>query len=791
MKVGTVESGVLRRESERWRDLLEWDPDVASRECTVARVQSIAFSPMDRRLRNELITRSYYDLATEMATLVGTDATWTTFGHWASHTIGSFLTLPVPFLGRIIARSFGYGNREVFADIGAAQALFLETVGKAAKDDSINLDDPVDPDRTVRVQDAFVEFTACLRKVLVVPPGTEAAAGTPFWETVEIADKHPEGQPRNHLLILGFQAYAKAIVADDDDERSKYLLMGNSLLALHEQRILALAISMGFRSWLRNLTRPWLMAGTQRKWLNTDPGSWRISLEDRWIRFATRHFVRVDVPWGPVPVGKPVPSGERPITVRSEKIAENNKANRRARMVEQLDADEFLHELHEEFVVDGRPASNWNILSDRMAYILALFAQHQRSDQWWNNGDPSQGLKVAPQWNKFDAKLAEQVERMKIDPSSNIREPSNSPMTDAELEKLRFEPSYPLLQRSATQILMRRAVDQETRDEMERVATDVRARMVELRAPGGLLDPDTVQGARRLFERNETLVFVGLFLRSLPDAYAAARGVQVISEVSDLASDPMRRASETAQFIADLLIRSGQVDNEPYAMRSIVGVRFMHSVAAKHLQEEGWEEPILGVPVNQEDVLATALSFSVPVFEMLDVIGVPVDDEDRDAYVRFWLGIGHMLGAPLTDVTTYEEGLALALHIRSRQRARNLSGVRLTEGLMDGVGAGFARGTSWMAKGLMRVIGDPAIVDILMVDQGPGRSRSKIMAGMLRFGFGNRVTRSFTRWAINNAGRKSLEPYFALGSGRPFRRPLQQGEGTAKPVTVIDRDYWP
>ena len=244
-----------------WKAILEWDPDIASRECTVARVQAIAFTPMDTRLRNELITRAYYDLATEMATHVGADATWTTFGQWASHTVGSFLTLPIPVLGRIIARSFGYGNREVFADIGSAQALFLETVGRAANEAD-------GEDRVERVNDAHRSFRAQLRKVLIVPPGTEAGATASFWETVGLTDKHPEGQPRNHLLLLGFQAYANAIVEDDPEVRSKLILVGNCMLALHEQRVLSLAISMGFRSWLRNLTRMQILTRTQRRWLN-------------------------------------------------------------------------------------------------------------------------------------------------------------------------------------------------------------------------------------------------------------------------------------------------------------------------------------------------------------------------------------------------------------------------------------------------------------------------------------------------------------------------------------------
>lgn len=109
---------------------LAWDPDLLRRDVGPGRILDIAFTPMPTLLRNELITRTYGDLAQEMAGLLGTrDAPWTTFGQWVSHTIGGYLTLPVPILGNLIAKAFADGNRDVFADIGRGHAVFIDTVG--------------------------------------------------------------------------------------------------------------------------------------------------------------------------------------------------------------------------------------------------------------------------------------------------------------------------------------------------------------------------------------------------------------------------------------------------------------------------------------------------------------------------------------------------------------------------------------------------------------------------------------------------------------------------------------
>ena len=69
-----------------------WQPLLSSRAVDLPRMMSVAFTPMAPALRNELITEAYGDLATAMADCLGTtDATWCTFGQWASHAIGNYL----------------------------------------------------------------------------------------------------------------------------------------------------------------------------------------------------------------------------------------------------------------------------------------------------------------------------------------------------------------------------------------------------------------------------------------------------------------------------------------------------------------------------------------------------------------------------------------------------------------------------------------------------------------------------------------------------------------------------
>jgi hypothetical protein len=49
-------------------------------------------------------------------------------------------------------------------------------------------------------------------------------------------------------------------------------------------------------------------------------------------------------------------------------------------------------------------------------------------------------------------------------------------------------------------------------------------------------------------------------------------------------------------------------------------------------RQRGPEEDQDTKPTNQEDLLATLLSFTVPVFEVLELFGICWSEEEQDAY---------------------------------------------------------------------------------------------------------------------------------------------------------------
>ena len=759
-----------------------WQPDLYDRSATRERVDTVAFTPMHPRLRNELITQAYGDIAEAMGRVLGTgNASWSSLGLWASNSIGRYLAVPIPIIGSALSRPFAHGNRDVFADIGRAHVAFLETVGEAHL-----AGQPVRP--------AWRRCRKMLRGHEVEPPGNAAGDTIALWDRV-VDDARPQGRPTNRLLRLGFQAYTRSLRLEGDD-RARAILVGNLLLALHEQRRLSIAISVGFRSWVRTLTTLPRPMRTQFEWATRAPSSLNLRFEKRWIEFATRHLVGISVPGDTVKVSRPVPSGEQPVEF------ERWQLDRATGIHRDMSDTEMLNQIYAALDVDGRPATCWNDHVQRMAYITGLFTQQQRSGTWFDQS----GAVVRPKvWGSFERKLAKHAAKVqRAEPE--LVEHVASPLSDDLLDRFRTEPSHPPL--PGAELLTFDAIRDrhQRRSSMMAIEEDCQERLEDLSQEGGLLAPDVCRQAREFYQQWSVLMLMGLLFRALPHDYAAARGVKVLGEISSLGTDSLRRAGETTHFVQDLLEKDiGWHDHRMVpdgdALRSIAGVRCLHSIVSGHLIEDGWDSATYGVPVNQEDVLGTALSFAVPPLEMMQQLGVPIPQEQADAYTCYWLGIGHLLGTPIDAVTTtddngdrrpltFAEGQAVTAAIRRRHHARSIDGVRLTEALMAGVGDGFPRGFGWLSHGMLRTVGDPATTALLLSDTGPGRRRAAMIAWGLRAGLRVPGVRVVTRGMVQGIGRTWLQPFVDAGERRPYRHPARHMT-RKRIVTTTDPTIWP
>lgn len=223
----------------------------------------------------------------------------------------------------------------------------------------------------------------------------------------------------------------------------------------------------------------------------------------------------------------------------------------------------------------------------------------------------------------------------------------------------------------------------------------------EAATPPSWADPDVVARGQAFFNRLVTHHFSSLYFSSLPSSYAAAQGVQVLRMTSRLQTDTERRLNETAQFLMDIAV-PGALDVGGAGVDRILHVRLMHAavrwliandpmvtrVASLAPPLDDRDEPVWadswGLPVNQEDLAGTWLTFTVVVYDAFDASGVVFDGRDVADHLHMWRLVGHHLGVdPALVARRRETGAALRDRIWSRQQAPSGAGKAMTAALVE------------------------------------------------------------------------------------------------------------
>ena len=228
-------------------------------------------------------------------------------------------------------------------------------------------------------------------------------------------------------------------------------------------------------------------------------------------------------------------------------------------------------------------------------------------------------------------------------------------------------------------------VDQPVPEEMP---DEIRAYLVETLPLPDWADMGKIERGQQLFETWGLEIACCLFCASLPSAYAAAKGVQVLYLTARLATDPRRRVMETGQFLIDVG-NVGGLDENGKGRRAIQRVRLMHA-AVRHLIKArneltpGMWHPDWGTPINQEDLAGTRMSFSYVFCEPMRRLGVRVPAEDAEAYLHLWNVIGHLLGVR-DELLVHDiaDATALVDAIRRRQFEASPQGQELTRALLE------------------------------------------------------------------------------------------------------------
>ncbi|MBX3272486.1 MAG: DUF2236 domain-containing protein [Sandaracinaceae bacterium] len=205
-------------------------------------------------------------------------------------------------------------------------------------------------------------------------------------------------------------------------------------------------------------------------------------------------------------------------------------------------------------------------------------------------------------------------------------------------------------------------------------------------------DAAKIARAQELFAQDGVYVTFGLFCSSLPQAYCAGHGAQVLLETGQLLDRTRERIFETAQFLFDVLDVGG-LATAGRGIRSAQRVRLMHAAVRRLIRHHGgWDAASLGEPINQEDLAGTLMTFGVVTYEAARRLGVKWSRADAEAWIHHWNVVGHLLGIEHDALPRdLDDAQDLMEAIRQHQWRRTRTGRALARALVDAMQELFTR----------------------------------------------------------------------------------------------------
>jgi hypothetical protein len=214
-------------------------------------------------------------------------------------------------------------------------------------------------------------------------------------------------------------------------------------------------------------------------------------------------------------------------------------------------------------------------------------------------------------------------------------------------------------------------------------------------------DPDRIHNAERVFARYGAMAYVGLACASLPECYYDSHIARILGSTHRFESDVHRRFFETVQLVIEVMSPGGLLDPNGRGVITCQKVRLMHAairclvrarppaagaleatraipdrLEALNWNDESW-------PVDQPALAMTLQTCAASVLRSWEILGVVLDESEKDDYVHAWSVVGFLLGVDeqLLPANAAEAQALFGLLKRYRQQP-TVQGRNLTRALL-------------------------------------------------------------------------------------------------------------
>jgi hypothetical protein len=224
---------------------------------------------------------------------------------------------------------------------------------------------------------------------------------------------------------------------------------------------------------------------------------------------------------------------------------------------------------------------------------------------------------------------------------------------------------------------------------------------------------DTIREGGEFYRSHGLLAFLVLAGASLPACYCWDNEARVLGYTRKLMKHGAvpRRLPETAQFVIDFATEDAFEPDGP-AIRAARKVRLIHAIirylivrpmsvdiaiskgvllpdpgpsGPHHHQGDDWR-PGLGVPISQEFLVGTLLTFSHVVLKGLGKLGVLASEREQRAYLHRWNALGYFMGIDeklLRQLDSPWTAESLFENIMQRNRRGTEHGYSMEAALLD------------------------------------------------------------------------------------------------------------
>ena len=160
------------------------------------------------------------------------------------------------------------------------------------------------------------------------------------------------------------------------------------------------------------------------------------------------------------------------------------------------------------------------------------------------------------------------------------------------------------------------------------------------------LDWESLARGQEVFVRYAGAAEMSLLHLSLVGGFGAPKINKVLLATGYLANaQTYRRLFETNQMIVDCLAPGSMQPDVGRGWLACVRVRLLHTqVRQRLLKLDRWDRQAWGVPINQEDMMATLLSFHYNVLFAIERIGISLTQAELRDYALLWRYIGYVVG---------------------------------------------------------------------------------------------------------------------------------------------------